>query len=123
MREIDAIIDEKPTQQRVIDLAEARNRNIMAQRELQSFNDKGKWLNKHPLLSQYSIKTKFIEMHQKDPAGFLNEFAKTASYVSRYTSYLNNQNRPEEQHEKDKKNLDKYKEIQSIMLEVQEEKS
>lgn len=104
------------------DLAEARSRNILAQKELESFNDSGKWRNKHPLLSQFSLKTKYISLHQSNPDEFLNEFAKTVGYIGRYTSYLNNNNRSEEQHDRDKKNLEKYTEIKEIMIEVQQEK-
>lgn len=93
----------------------------MANRELQSFNDTGKWRNKHPLLSQFSLKTKYIELHQSNPEEFLNEYVKTANYIGRYKSYLNNSNRSENKHEKDKVNLSKYKEIEEVMREVQEE--
>ncbi len=121
MKEIDAVIDSEPTEQRIIDLAELRNRNLMAFKELQSFNDAGKWLNRHPLLTQHSVRYKYMQMLEKDPGAFLEEFTNTANNVSRYASFLNNSKRPDEQHEKDRKNLKKHQERESIMKEILDE--
>lgn len=123
MKEIDAVIDSEPTEQRIIDLAELRNRNLMAFKELKAFNDTCKWLNRHPLLSQYSIRFLMKDLLQKKPAEFLNEFAKTSGYVSRYRSYLNNEKRSPNQKEKDQKNLKKHAEREQIMKEVLDERN
>lgn len=121
MKEIDAVIDKEPTEQRIIDLAELRNRNLLAFKELQHFNDKGKWKNIHPLIVHHSIRSKYQELLKKDTAGFLAEFTNTANNVSRYTSFLNNDKRSPNQHEKDSENLKKHKEREQIMREVLEE--
>jgi hypothetical protein len=73
------------------------------------------------LLSQFSLKTKYIDLYHSNPEEFLNEYVKTVNYIGRYRSYLNNSTRSEERHEKDKVNLDKYKEIEEILREIQEE--
>ncbi len=122
MKEIDAVIDKQPTEQRIIDLAEQRNRNLMAFKELQNFNDTGKWLNQHPLLAQHSTRYQLTELLRKNPAEYLDEFAKTAGYVARYKSYLNNEKRTDEQKEKDKINLKKHAEREQIMKEVLDER-
>ncbi|MGV8094502.1 MAG: hypothetical protein AB2L24_21825 [Mangrovibacterium sp.] len=121
MKEIDAVIDSDPTEQRIIDLAEFRNRNLMAFKELQSYNDTGQWLNKHPLLTQHSIRYKYLQILEKDPGLFLSEYTNTANNVSRYASFLNNSKRSDEQHEKDRKNLKKHQERESIMKEILDE--
>ena len=123
MKAIDAVIDKEPTEQRIIDLAEQRNRNLLAFKELQNFNDTGKWLNQHPLLAQHSARYKLKELLQKNPAGYLEEYAKTAGYVARYKSYLNNEKRSDEQRENDKKNLKKHAEREQIMKEVLDERN
>lgn len=121
MKEIDPVIDKNPTEQRIIDLAELRNRNLLAFKELKTFNDKGKWLNKHPLLRNFSIKTKYSELLRKNPTDFLAEYTNTANNVNRYKSFLNNKDRSPNQHEKDRDNLKKHYEREEIMREVLEE--
>lgn len=122
MKVIDAVIDKDPTEDRVIDLAELRNRNLLAFKELQNFNDTGKWLNRHPLIVHHSIRFKYKELLNDKPAEFLAEYTNTANNVSRYSSFLNNDKRTDLQKEKDLKNLAKHKELEGIMREVLEEK-
>lgn len=120
MKEIDAVIDAEPTEDRIIDLAELRNRNLLAFKELKSYNDKGKFMNKHPLLTQHSIRAKYAELLIKNSAEFLAEYANVSNNVSRYSSFLKNDKRTPEQREKDLKNLAKHKETEAIMREVLE---
>jgi len=122
MKAIDAVIDKEPTEQRVIDLAELRNRNLLAFKELQNFNDTGKWLNRHPLIVHHSIRFKYKELLNDKPGEFLTEYTNTANNVSRYSSFLNNDKRIGQQKEKDLKNLAKHKELEGIMREVLEER-
>lgn len=122
MKDIDAVIDKEPTEQRIIDLAELRNRNIMAFKELQEYNDNGKWKNKHPLIVHHSIRQKYEDMLRKDPGEFLGEYTNTANNVNRYKSFLNNKDRSPNQHDKDRENLTKHSERETIMREVLEEK-
>lgn len=121
MKAIDAVVDSEPTKQRVIDLAELYDRNQLAFKELRNFNNTGKWLNKHPLIIHHSVQSKFKELLRKDPGAFLAEYTNTANNVSRYTSFLNNNKRSPNQHEKDRENLKKHKERESIMREVLED--
>jgi len=123
MKNIDAVIDSEPTEKRIIDLVEYRNRNLLAFKELKTFNDKGKWLNKHPLLSQYSIRFKFEKLLKEKPDKFLDEYARINSYVSRYKSYLKNDKRSETQKEKDVKNLKKHEEREQLIKEILDERN
>lgn len=121
MKAIDAVIDEKPTEKRVRDLAELGVRNRMCFRELQNYNDTGQWLNRHPLLKHHSLHTQMRKLLQTDRGAFLSEYAKTNGYVSRYRSYINNSGRTAAQHDKDKRNLLKHTEREQIMKEVLDE--
>ena len=122
MKEIDAVVDKEPTEQRIIDLAELYNRNRLAFNELRYFNDKGKWRNKHPLIVHHSIRSKYQDLLKEDPGGFLAEYTNTANNVNRYKSFLNNKDRSPNQKEKDRENLLKHTERETIMREVLEEK-
>ena len=122
MKAIDAVIDKDPTEDLVINLAELRNRNLLAFKELQNFNNTGKWLNRHPLIVHHSIRFKYKELLNDKPGEFLAEYTNTANNVSRYSSFLNNDKRTDLQKEKDLKNLAKHKELEGIMREVLEER-
>ena len=121
MKAIDAVIDKEPTETLEIDLAELRNRNLLAFKELQNFNDTGQWLNRHPLIVHHSIRFKYKELLNDKPGEFLAEYTNTANNVSRYNSFLNNEKRSPNQHEKDRENLKKHAEREAIMREVLEE--
>jgi len=118
MVETDRILDEKPTADNVKQLAELRIRNILCFRELQLFNAAGKWLNKHPLLSQYSYRNELLEMRRQYPDKFLKQYSKTDYNVSRYQSYLNRKNISDEDKEKWTNQLTKHQERLQIFLEV-----
>lgn len=121
MKVIDAVVDEKPTTTRIIELVELGVRNRQCFRELQTFNDTGKWLNRHPLLKHFSLHAEMNKLLQKDRGEYLQEYTKTSGYVSRYRSYLNNDKRSPSQHEKDEINLKKHSEREQIMKEVLDE--
>lgn len=123
IKAIDAVIDDDPSPELVKNIAETRSRNLMCFAELESYNNTGKWLNKHPLLSAFSLHREMERLLQTNPAGFLDEYSKVSGYVSRYNSYLNNEKRSEAQHAKDMKNLDKYREKEEIMKEILNDKN
>ncbi len=108
MVELDHILDERPAKDHVKELAELRIKNILCLRELQLFNSKGKWLNKHPLLSQYSYRNELINLKKTDPEKFLKEFSKTDYNISRYQSYLNREKASKEDKEKWQAQLNKH---------------
>lgn len=109
MKVLDAELDNKPTTKSVMAMAEARIRNLQCFRELQSFNDSGLWINKHPLLVHHSERFQLEELRKRDPAAFLKKYADCSQNIKRYSSYLNNKNR-ESSRDKDKKNLAKHQE-------------
>lgn len=89
MVEIDSIIDQKPTKELVAELVEARIRNLMCFRELQSYNDTGEFLNKHPLLTTRTEYDELMELFMNDPDEFLNQYKLTADNINRYRSRIN----------------------------------
>ncbi len=118
MVEIDNIIDQKPTAARVNDLAELRIRNLQAFRELESYNNTGEFLNKHPLVAQFSTSVGLEELLKNNPDIFLEEYANTRENVKRYKSFLNNKKRSIDQKAKDKLNLKKHQEREVLMKEI-----
>lgn len=113
MKVLDIELDDKPTEAKVAKIAETRIRNLQCFEELQSFNDIGKWVNKHPLLIHYSERFQLEELRRKDPETFLQKYAACNQNIKRYKSYLNNPNRSGN-HENDKKNLAKHQERRVI---------
>ena len=66
MKQLDELLETKPTEEAVKEMAELRIRNLQAFDELQSFNDTGKFLCKHPLLAGRSeISREALERHQE----------------------------------------------------------
>lgn len=118
MVEIDNILDINPTTDSVRQLAELRIRNILCFRELQSFNDKGKFLNKHPLLKQYSYRSKMIELKNNKSYEFLKEYSRTEDNIKRYRSYLNRKNISEDDRTKWENQLKKHQERLQVIKEV-----
>jgi hypothetical protein len=120
MKKLDAELDEKPTKAKVKELAELRIRNLQAFRELEELNDNGRFLNKHPLVRQYSLHQELKNLLRTNPAKFLEEHSKCAEYIKRYKSYCNSEKRKkdQEQHKRDKANLKKYQERRELMEKI-----
>lgn len=113
MRVLDTELDDKPAEAKVARMAETRIRNLQCFEELQSFNDTGKWRNKHPLLIHHSERSCLEELRRRDPAAFLKEFANCQQNIKRYKSYLNNESRSDRR-DRDKRNLARHQERQVI---------
>lgn len=113
MKVLDTDLDSKPTEAKVAKMAETRIRNLQCFAELQSFNDTGKWKNKHPLLIHYSERFQLEELRRRNPEEFLKKYADCNQNIKRYKSYLNNASRAEK-HSSDKKNLAKHQERRVI---------
>lgn len=118
MKDIDAEIDNEPTKKLIAGLAELRIRNLQAFRELESFNNTGEFLNKHPLVTQFSMREQLKKLLRDDPETFLEEYANTRENVKRYRSFLNNPNRSSDQKKLDEINLKKHSEKLHLMKEI-----
>lgn len=120
MKKLDAELDDKPAKTKVRQLAELRIRNIQAFRELEELNDNGRFLNRHPLVKQYSLHQELTDLLQRNPSEFLQEYGKCREYIKRYRSYCKNEKRKKDndQHQKDRQNLKKYEERCELMEKI-----
>ena len=114
---LDKELDTKPTDAAVARLAELRIRNLLCFSELQSFNDTGRWRNKHPFLSHQSERSKLEELKRKNPEAFLRKYANCRDNIKRYTSFLKNESRTTRR-ETDMQNLSRYRELESIFKDI-----
>lgn len=120
MKQLDELLDKRPTDIAVKEMAELRIRNLQAFDELQSFNDKGKFLNKHPLLSARSEFSVLLRLLKTDPAEFLHRHKNVLDNIKRYKAYIRRKDRVG-QRMKDKANLEKYREKERLFRMVLEE--
>ena len=108
MKELDKVLDEKPTPDAVAQMAELRIQNLLAFDELQNFNDTGKFLYKHPLIQHKSERAELEKLLHSDPAEFLRRHRCVTNSLCRYRRYLKD---PTKADKKDKYRslLSKYK--------------
>ena len=120
MKQLDELLETKPTPSAVADMVEARIRNLQAFAELQSFNDKGKFLFKHPLLYGRSEIAKLIRLLKSDPSEFLRKHKNVLDNIKRYKSYLKRADRRNFR-ASDKKNLERHRERERLFKMVLEQ--
>lgn len=118
MVEIDKIIDDKPTINKIKEIAELRIRNLQAFRELETYNNTGKFLNRHPLVTHFSMRAQLEKMLKENTDAFLKEYHDVYENVKRYSSFVKSTNRSPEQKEKDKANLKKHTEREALMKDI-----
>jgi len=88
MKQLDELLEKERNAQAVADMAELRIRNLQAFAELQSFNDTGKFLCKHPLLFGRSEIAELMKLLKADPAEFLRQHKNVLDNIKRYRSYI-----------------------------------
>lgn len=103
-------------------MAELRIQNLQAFAELQSYNNTGKYLYKHPLIKNYSERVQLEEMFRNRSAEFLKQYSLTAENVKRYSSFTKSSKRTPEQKQKDKLNLKRHQEREQLMQKIMEAK-
>ena len=126
MKQLDELLETKPTAQAVAEMAELRIRNLQAFAELQSLNDTGKFLCKHPILFGRSEIAQLIKLLRTDPAEFLRQHKNVLDNIKRYKSFVKRKDRKEKR-DADKRNLQKYQEkerlFRMVLEQHQEQKS
>ena len=120
MKQLDEVLDKNPTAKAVANMAELRIRNNQAFAELQSFNDTGKFLCKHPILFGRSEIAQLIKLLRSDPAEFLHQHRNVLDNIKRYRSYIKRKDRKEKR-EADKRNLERYQEKERLFKMVLEQ--
>lgn len=118
LKEIDEIIDEKPTSALVKEMTEVRILNNLCFRELEAFNNTGNWLYQHPLIVHHSERQKLILLKNDDPEAFFKEYSLCKQNVARYSSYVKSDKRTPEQKDSDKKHLRKHMEREVLFREI-----
>ena len=126
MKQLDELLEKERNAQAVADMAELRIRNLQAFAELQSFNDTGKFLCKHPLLFGRSEIAELMKLLKAAPAEFLRQHKNVLDNIKRYKSFVKRKDRKEKR-EADKRNLEKYQEkerlFRMVLEQQQEQKS
>ena len=123
MKQLDEVLEKKPTPAAIAEMAEVRIRNLQAFAELQSFNDNGKFLCKHPILYGRSEIAQLIRLLKADPIEFLRQHKNMLDNIKRYKSYLKRSDR-RDRRQQDKENLERHRERERlfrIVLEQQQE--
>ena len=113
MKQLDKQLEESPTPEAVAALAELRIRNLQAFAELQSFNDTGKFLCKHPILFGRSEFSELLRLFKTDPAEFLRKHKNVLDNIRRYKAYIKRDER-KTQRLSDKKHLSRYEEKERL---------
>lgn len=120
MKQLDELLETKPTAKSVAEMAELRIRNLQAFGELQSFNDTGKFLCQHPILFGRSEAANLQQLLKKDPAEFLRQHKNVLDNIKRYRSYLKRSNR-KTCRDVDRKNLERHQERERLFTMVLEQ--
>jgi hypothetical protein len=97
MKVLDEELDHHPTQAKVKQMAELRIQNLLCFSELEHFNNTGKWLNRHPLISHNSEREQLLALKRRDPQGFLKQYAACELNIRRYNSYVKSDSRKDKQ--------------------------
>ena len=126
MKQLDELLEKERNAQAVADMAELRIRNLQAFAELQSLNDTGKFLCKHPLLFGRSEIAELMKLLKADPAEFLRQHKNVLDNIKRYKSFVKRKDRKEKR-EADKRNLERYQDkerlFRMVLEQQQEQKS
>lgn len=118
MIQLDQELEENPTEKKIQQLAELRIRNLIAFKELQSYNDTGSFCYEHPLIAHFSLRQELKRMLEKNPDEFLDEFFKVKGNVTRYRSYLNRAKAKADEKKRWKQQLEKHLEREQLMKEL-----
>ena len=122
MKQLDELLEKERNAQAVADMAELRIRNLQAFAELQSFNDTGKFLCKHPLLFGRSEIAELMKLLKADPAEFLRQHKNVLDNIKRYRSYIKRSDRKNRRAD-DLKNLERHRERKKLFKMVLEQQN
>ena len=120
MKQLDEQLDSDPTESAVMEMAELRVRNLQAFDELQSLNDTGKFLFRHPLLSGRSELSQLAGLLAQNPSEFLRQHRNVLDNIKRYRSFLKRKDRSAKRGA-DRMNLERYVEKEKLFRMVLEQ--
>ena len=93
-------------------------RNELCFSELKSFNDTGKFIGKHPFIRQKDERQRVAELIRSDPDRYFGERKNIELNITRYSSQLNGKKASQEQKDRAKSNLEKFKTMLRLYKEV-----
>lgn len=120
MKQLDELLETKPTEEAVKEMAELRIRNLQAFDELQSFNDTGRFLCKHPLLAGRSEINQLRQLLHRDPSEFLRRHKNTLDNIRRYKSYLKRKDR-KDRRQQDREALERHQKRERLFRMILEQ--
>lgn len=77
--------------------------------ELREFNKTGKFLGKHPFISQADERSRVTALLNQDPEAYFEERKNIELNITRYSSQINSKKTSPEQKDRARANLEKYK--------------
>lgn len=86
--------------------------------ELYSFNNKGKFVFKHPFLLQKDERKRLLQLLRTSPDRYFEERKNIELNITRYTSQMNSKSLSAEKKTKAQFNLDRYNTILQLYKEV-----
>jgi len=121
MREIDVLLDEHP--ELALEMVEMDNRNRMAQKELQLYNDHNTFLYKHSIVEQrkqYDDRlAELYEMKRTSPDAFLKEITNVTQNIRRIKSNINKKKYKDENEKASwEKNLSQAETREAVLKEI-----
>lgn len=122
MTQLDELLEKKPTEKAVAEMAELRIRNLQAFAELRSFNDTGKFLYKHPLLAGRSEFAQLLGLLRRDPSEFLRRHKNTLDNIRRYKGYLKREDRKDRRRQ-DRESLERHQEHERLFQMILQQQS
>ena len=120
MKQLDELLETKPTEAMVMEMANLRERNLQAFAELQSYNDTGRFLMKHPLLKGRSEIAQLQQLLRRDPAEFLRQHKNVLDNVKRYRAYLKRADR-KDRRQQDRQHLERHRQREELFRLVLEQ--
>lgn len=123
LKEIDAVIDDKPTKALIKELALTRIQNLDCFRELKSLNDNGNFRYIHPLIKHHSLRAKLEKTLAGNPGEYLDGYQRAKENVKRYTSFIKSKKRSAEQKKLDAESLKKWQEECEVYKNILEKKN
>lgn len=114
---LDRQLDDSPTQEAVIELVEKSIRNRVCFDELRSFNNQGRFLDRHPFVRVNDEFSRLKELLLTAPDDFMKEYRNAGQNVSRYKAKLNGKSLTDEKRESLTELLRKWSAKEEIMRE------
>lgn len=86
-------LDDSPPAQMVAEYVELSIRNRQCREELTAFNNRGKFLNEHPILKTEDLHKEMTELLLSNPDEFMNRLTNVKQNIARYKSWIKNKKR------------------------------